>query len=123
MKYLQVVLLLLLGVSVAGAQTQPAPKKASSGISKHALPKIATAVVRAAAVAPKATAVGLKDTLGGILFSAEAVVDVVHAGTTALNTAAAAELKHNPFEYVDKGAAYVDTGLEKAYAYFFNLQI
>jgi len=99
---------------------------ASTGQAKlrnHAVPKIARAAVKVAAAAPRVTAVGIKDTLGGIVFTVEAGVDVVHAGTTALSKAADLELKKNPFEYVDKAAAYVDTGLEKAYAYFFNLQI
>ncbi len=115
MKSLKVVSLLLLGLVFA----IPSEAKAS----KHAVPRIAHAVAKIAAVAPKAAAVGLKDTLGGILFTAEAGVDVAHAATTALSKAAGMELKKNPFEYLDKGVAYVDTGLEKAALFFFNAQI
>ena len=115
MKSLKVVSLLLLGLVFA------IPSEAK--VSKHAVPRIAHAVVKIAAVAPKAAAVGLKDTLGGILFTVEAGVDVAHAATTALSKAAGMELKKNPFEYVDKGVAYVDTGLEKAALFFFNAQI
>ena len=96
---------------------------ANAGVKRHALPKAVRAVAKAAAVAPKATAVALKDTLGGVLFAAEGVVDVVHAGTTAINTVAAKELKHNPFAVVDEYVGKADAGLEKAYLFFFNAQI
>ncbi len=92
-------------------------------VKNHALPKIAHAAFSIAAAGPKATAVGLKDTLGGILFTAEAVVDVAHAATKALSAAGDAELKKNPFEYLDEGVAKVDTGLERAYLFFFKMQI
>ena len=115
MRILKVVSLLILGLVVA----LPCPAK----VKNHAVPKIARAVVKAAAASPRITAVAIKDTLGSILFATESVVDVVHAGTTALSKAGSMELKKNPFEYVDKVAGYADTGLEKAYAYFFNLQI
>lgn len=116
MKYLKVVLFLTLALLVGGSTE-------AKGVSKHALPKIARVVGKVAIAAPRITAVGLKDTLGGILFTAEAGVDVVHAATTALSKAADLELKKNPFEYVDKGVSYVDTGLEKAYLFFFNAKI
>jgi hypothetical protein len=121
MKILKVVSLLILALCVADCSfAAQAPKAAGkSGIRAHALPRIARVVV----LSPKFAAVGLKDTLGGILFTAEAGVDVVHAGTTALSKAAGMELKKNPFEYVDKGVAYVDTGLEKAALFFFQAQI
>lgn len=119
MKSLKVVLFLILALFVVAptfAQAKPVAKRSLGG---HALVKIA----KVAVAAPKFTAVGLKDTLGGVLFTVEAGVDVVHAGTTALSNATGMELKKNPFEYVDKGVGYVDTGLEKAYLFFFNAQI
>ncbi len=120
MKVLKVVsfLLLALVLSIPSfAQSPKAPVK--TGMQHHALVRVARVVV----LSPKTVAVGLKDTLGGILFTAEAGVDVVHAGTTALNKAARMELKKNPFAYVDKGVGYVDTGLEKGYLFFFHAQI
>lgn len=107
--------LLSLGCSVS----QAAPKN----LKKHAMPKVFRAAAKVATVAPKATFVGIKDTIGGVLFTVEAGVDVVHAGTTALSAVASKELKHNPFEYADKYVGYADTGLEKAYLFFFNAQI
>lgn len=106
-------------ISLGCTVAQAAPKN----LSKHAMPKVVKAVVKVATVAPKATLVGLKDTLGGVLFTVEAGVDVVHAGTTALSAVAAKELKHNPFEYVDEYVGKADSGLEKAYLFFFNAQI
>jgi len=82
----------------------------------HAIAHIAQ-VVTAPVVHPVRT---IKETVGAILFSAETVVDVVHVGTTALSKAADAELKHNPFEYVDNGVAYVDAGLERGEDYLFG---
>jgi len=115
MKLLKVVSLLVLALCVA------APSEAK--MRNHAVPKIARAIVKAATAVPRGAGIALKDTLGGILFTVEAGVDVVHAGTTALSKTADLELKKNPFEYVDKGVAYVDTGLEKAALFFFNAQI
>jgi hypothetical protein len=115
LKFLRLVIVLTIGMGVAGV--------ANAGVKNHALPKVARAVGRVVAAAPKATAVALKDTLGGILFTVEAGVDVVHAGTSAINTAAAKELKHNPFQYVDEYVGKADSGLEKAYLFFFNAQI
>jgi hypothetical protein len=94
-----------------------------ASVRKHALTKIARVAGRVALAAPKVAAVGLKDTIGGVLFVTEAGVDVVHAGTFALSKAAGMELKHNPFAYVDKGVSYVDSGLEVGYQFFFNAQI
>jgi hypothetical protein len=111
----RIVAMLAAGLGVAGV--------ANAGVKNHAIPKVARAVVKAATVAPKATAVALKDTLGGVLFTVEAGVDVVHAGTSAINTVAAKELKHNPFQYVDEYVGKADSGLEKAYLFFFNAQI
>ena len=82
----------------------------------HAIAHLAQ-VVTAPVVHPVRTA---KETVGAILFNAEAAMDVVHVGTVALSKAADAELKHNPFEYVDRGVAYVDTGLETAEDYLFG---
>lgn len=117
LKFLSVILVALVAMAVpAEAQKKPI---GGTPVHKHAMARI----LSVAAVSPKLTVVALKDTLGGILFTVEAGVDVVHAGTTALSTAAGAELKKNPFEYVDKGVAYVDTGLEKGYLFFFNAKI
>lgn len=113
MKYLAS-LFLSLAVLVVPSQAQ---------VKKHALPKIAKAAVKVAVVAPKATAVALKDTIGAVLFGAEAVVDVVHAGTTALSKVGSMELKKNPFVAVDRVVGYGDTGLEKAALFFFNVNI
>lgn len=113
-KYFRFVLAAVLLCGLAGV-SYGAPKH----IKKHALAKVAMSTV----AVPKAAAVGLKDTIGGVLFAVEAGVDVAHVATTALSAAASKELKHNPFEYVDKAVAYADTGLEKGYLFFFHAQI
>lgn len=117
-KRLGLVLGLFCGLVLA-SPAQAAPRN----LKKHALVKVAGSVVKVATAAPKATAVALKDTLGGVLFSVEAGVDVAHAATTALSAVASKELKHNPFEYVDEYVGKADSGLEKAYLFFFNASI
>jgi hypothetical protein len=102
---------------LAGAMEAKAPAK------HHAVVKVARAVTKTVTMTPRVTAIALKDTLGAILFTTESGVDVIHAATSALSKASGAELKHNPFEYVDATVAKVDSGLEKAYLYFFNATI
>jgi hypothetical protein len=102
----------VLALFLVGAGAAPA----NAGVKTHALGKVAAAVA-APVVHPKRT---LKQTLGVIVFATESVVDVAHAGTTALSAAAAKELKVNPFEYVDKFVGYADSGLEKAELFLFG---
>lgn len=114
LKFLRFVVLVVTGLAVAGV-SDAAPRN----LKKHALVKVVVAVAHA----PKYTLVGLKDTVGSVLFVAEAGVDVVHVGTTALSAAASTELKHNPFAPVDKVVGKVDSGLEKGYLFLFHAQI
>ena len=89
---------------------------ANAGVKGHALAKVAQAV-SAPVAKPKRT---LKEVLGSVVFATESVVDVVHVGTSALSKAAATELKHNPFEYVDEYVGKADAGLEKAELFLFG---
>lgn len=89
---------------------------AHAGVKKHALAKIASAVV-APVVHPKRT---IKETLGVVVAGAEAVVDVVHVGTTALSVAAESELKHNPFKVIDRYVGNTDAYLENVEAALFG---
>jgi hypothetical protein len=125
MKVLRSVSFALLALFVAASSWAQAPKPGpvKHGIRKHALVRVGLAV----AAAPKITAVGLKDTVGGILFTTEAAVDVVHGVTTVLMDGTNAPGRivpfGVPFAYLDRGVGYVDTGLEAAYSFFFKLQI
>jgi len=116
----KVCFILILALGFSGA-SQAAPKN----IRSHALAKTVVAAGVVVKNAPKFSLKAIVKSIGGIVFTVEEGVDVVHAGTFALETAAKAELKHGyePFEYVNKGVAYADTGLEKTYKFFWNADI
>src|SRR5215472_17176505 len=114
MKKLIVLFCALVVPCLAAAQVV---KAAPRNLKKHALPKVMLAPLAVAKVAPKAALTvgkvagkGLGYTIGSVLFTAEAGVDVAHAATDVLDKGVAAEgFKKNPFHYVNKVVGYADT--------------